>query len=411
MRLLHLADLHLGTENYGRLDPATGLHSRLMDFLQCLASLFDHAIDEQLDAVLLAGDVYRTPTPNPTWQREFAQQLRRLQQAEIPVALVVGNHDTPAAVGRATSVDVFSALDVPFTHIFRQPGIKRIETTAGPLQIAALPWPTRHWLKTLDDYRTLPPEQIQREIRRICASQIQSMAAEVDEAIPSVLLAHLAAAEATYSGAERTALVGNDPTLLTGQLAHPAFDYVALGHVHRHQKLTDTPPVVYAGSIERVDFGEEREQKGGCVVSIDGTTTRQTQVEFVASPARPMVTIDVDARGDEDLTEKLLEAIDTAEIDGAIVRCRYADDAGSAPLDTTRIREALAPAHVVAGLIPTVAPRERHRRATLRQDLSTREALDKYLENRPDLEPHAASLRQLAQVLEADVANQLRGTE
>ncbi|MEC8931542.1 MAG: metallophosphoesterase [Candidatus Latescibacterota bacterium] len=73
MRLLHLADLHLGTENYGRLDPATGLHSRLMDFLQCLASLFDHAIDEQFDAVLLAGDVYRTPTPNPTWQREFAQ--------------------------------------------------------------------------------------------------------------------------------------------------------------------------------------------------------------------------------------------------------------------------------------------------------------------------------------------------
>ena len=58
-----------------------------------------------------------------------------------------------------------------------------------------------------------------------------------------------------------------------------------------------------------------------------------------------------------------------------------------------------------------MAPRERHRRATLRQDLSTREALDKYLENRPDLEPHAASLRQLAQVLEADVANQLRGTE
>ncbi len=409
VRLLHLADLHLGTENYGRLDPSTGLHTRLQDFLHCLATLFDHAIEERLDMVLIAGDIYRTPTPNPTWQREFASQLRRLQQARIPLALVVGNHDTPAAMGRATSVDVFSALDLPLTQIFRGPKLQTVETAAGPLQIAALPWPTRHWLKTLDDYRELSPEQMQKEIRRICALQIQDMASQLDGAVPAVLLAHVAAAEATYSGAERTALIGNDPTLLTGQLAHPAFDYVALGHVHKYQQLANDPPVVYSGSIERVDFGEEGEAKGGCEVLIEGSDPRRTTVRFVPSPARPMVTIDVDARGEEDPTERILQAIERSNVDGAIVRVRYQVDAGAALLDTVRVGEALASAHVVASLLPTVVPLERQRRATMEHDLSTMEALDRYLQNRPELESHAQPLKQLALELERELDMQMRG--
>lgn len=409
MRLLHLADLHLGIENYGRLDPSTGLHTRLQDFLHSLASLFDYAIEEQVDAVLVAGDVYRNPTPNPTWQREFAKQLRRLQDAKVPMALVVGNHDTPAAMGRATSVDVFTALDVPLTYIYRHPGVHSIDTASGPLQVAALPWPTRHWLRTLDDYRALSPEQVQKEIRRICASQIQAMAAELDPSLPAVLLAHVAAAEATYSGAERTALIGNDPTLLTGQLADPRYDYVALGHVHRHQILNEDPPVVYSGSIERVDFGEEHEQKGGCLVTIEedhstqAAVVRHTRVDFVPAPARPMITIDVDARGAQDPTTCLLEAINLAPIDGAIVRCRYETDPGAPALDLTRIRTALQSAHVVAGLLPVIAPRERQRRAGVQGDLSTGQALDRYLENRPDLSAHHAALRRLAADLERDL--------
>ena len=403
MRLLHLADLHLGIENYGRLDPSTGLHTRLQDFLRCLGSLFDHAIDEKLDLVLLAGDVYRTPTPNPTWQREFALQLRRLRQAGIPIAIVVGNHDTPAAMGRATSVDVFTALDLPLTHVFRRPELQTIETPSGPLQIAALPWPTRHWLKTVNDYRDLSPEQIHKEIRRICGAQIQQMASQLDETLPAVLMAHVAAAEATYSGAERTALIGNDPTLLTGQLANPSFDYVALGHVHKYQQLSQTPPVVYSGSIERVDFGEEGEEKGGCEVLIEGATARHTTVRFLSTPARPMVTIDVDARGAEDPTERILDTIGKTNIEGAIVRCRYQADAGAAPMDTVQVREALSAAHLVASILPSISPRERQRRATMQHDLSMGEALDRYLENRPDLESHSQSLRQLADQLEHDL--------
>ena len=110
LTFLHFADLHLGVENYGRLDPATGLHTRIQDFAQSLSTAFDLAIEEEVDLVVFAGDAYKTCDPNPTHQREFARQLRRLQQASIPIVLIVGNHDTPAAFGKATSIDIFGAL-------------------------------------------------------------------------------------------------------------------------------------------------------------------------------------------------------------------------------------------------------------------------------------------------------------
>jgi hypothetical protein len=72
-------------------------------------------------------------------------------------------------------------------------------------------------------------------------------------------------------------------------------------------------------------------------------------------------------------------------------------------MDTVQVREALSAAHLVASILPSISPRERQRRATMQHDLSMGEALDRYLENRPDLESHSQSLRQLADQLEHDL--------
>ena len=408
MHLLHFADLHLGIENYGRLDPATGLHSRLLDFRDRLATIFETAIERGVDAVLFAGDLYRTPTPNPTWQREFALQLRRLQQADIPIVLVVGNHDTPAAFGRATSVDVFNALDLAGTHVVRAPLLFTLPTKSGPLQIAGLPWPTRHYLRTYETYRQLPQEDLLREISRLCARQIRDLADRLDKDVPAVLVAHVAAAGAIYSGSERSALVGSDPTILTSDLANPAFDYVALGHVHRHQDLNagGHPAVVYSGSSERVDFGEERETKGFCLISIDGSGGRRlTSYEFVPTAARPFATLDVDVAGAEDPTAAVLDAVGRATLTNAVVRVRYTVDAGQR-VDTDCVHRALeaAGAHYVAAIAPTAVPKERLRRVAVPQDASTAFALERFIDNRPDLEPHREILTRHALQLERDLS-------
>ncbi|MEA2021767.1 MAG: exonuclease subunit SbcD, partial [Candidatus Caldatribacteriota bacterium] len=121
MKILHLADVHLGMENYGRIDPSTGLHTRLQDFIKCFRFAIDVALEEKVDLVLFAGDAYKNSFPNPTHQREFARQIYRLSSAQIPVVLVNGNHDNPVSFGKATSLEIFNTLNIPGVKVVTSP--------------------------------------------------------------------------------------------------------------------------------------------------------------------------------------------------------------------------------------------------------------------------------------------------
>ena len=410
LTLLHFADLHLGIENYGRLDPATGLHTRVQDFSASLATAFDLAIEEEVDLVLFAGDMYKTCDPTPTHQREFARQLHRLQQAQIPIVLIVGNHDAPVAFGKATSIDIFSDLQLEGTYVVRRPQLLRIDTANGPVQIAGLPWPTRNILRTHDDYRDLPQEGITAAIQEICAAQIDEFARQLDPQLPAILTAHLTAADAAFSGSERTAIIGQDPILLTSTLANPAYDYVALGHIHKYQDLNRDhhPPVVYSGSLERIDFGEEQEDKGFCIVSIEDDATmpqgRATAFEFVPVPARRFATIRLAVGADEDATEKIVAACTAADLDDCVVRVLYDLPAGYAiPIDLQRVRQALEPAYYIASIQPRFAPVERQRRSQVSEELGLSDALDRYIDNSADLQEHRQELKTHALQLEREL--------
>jgi exonuclease SbcD len=120
-------------------------------------------------------------------------------------------------------------------------------------------------------------------------------------------------------GSERTVMLGRDVAVMTSTLADPAWDYVALGHIHRHQDLHPggAPPVVYSGSLERIDFGEEHEPKGFCWVEVERGAARW---QFVPVRARPFQTLRVDARPAEDATAAVVEAVERAHAEGAVVR-------------------------------------------------------------------------------------------
>jgi exonuclease SbcD len=233
LKILHFADLHIGIETYGRLDAATGLNTRLLDFVKSLAFVVDFAIERGVDLVLFAGDTYRNADPNPTHQRLFAEQIRRLSEAAIPTVMIPGNHDMPIAFGRSSSIDIFGVLGVPHVTVVSKPELKMVDTKNGPVQIACLPWPHRSMLLTRDEYRSLSEDELNERIVSICSNQIDSWVEQLDKDVPAILMAHVMAMEGKMSGGERTATLGRDPMFLTGTLANPAFDYVALGHLHR----------------------------------------------------------------------------------------------------------------------------------------------------------------------------------
>src|SRR5262249_11987645 len=143
LRIAHIADTHIGMENYGRINPETGLNQRLHDFLSSLDQAIEGALAERADLVVFAGDIYKTRDPTPTHQREFARRVQRLASAGIQTVLVAGNHDVPMSAGRATSVDIFRALEIPSVTVARQIGTHRLATRAGPVQVVALPWAVR----------------------------------------------------------------------------------------------------------------------------------------------------------------------------------------------------------------------------------------------------------------------------
>ncbi len=161
MRIVHLADLHLGTELYGHYDAATGSSTRLADFGAVMDVAVERAIRERADLFLFAGDAYKTRDPSPTQQRELAMRLRRLLEAGVPVFLLTGNHDMPNAVARATSLDIFGALSPAGFTVASRPGLHTVQTASGPLYVVAVPWITRSAFFARDENKNLPPDELQ----------------------------------------------------------------------------------------------------------------------------------------------------------------------------------------------------------------------------------------------------------
>jgi len=353
MHILHFADLHLGVETYGRPDPDTGLSTRLLDFLRAFDELVDFAIEEQVDLVLFCGDAYKSREPSQTHQREFAIRLRRMVDADIPVFLLVGNHDLPAAVSRATTLEIFDTLGIEKVYVAAKPQTLVIPTGSGPLQIVALPWLTPGRLLAREESKNMSVDQLLRAMEDRMGQFVQEHAEKLDPNLPTILAAHVAmSGSIVQTGSEQWMTVGRYPQLMKSTLRPELFDYVALGHHHVAQVLSHAPPIVYPGSLQRVDFGEEKGEKGFYLLTLDPSRPRGQRLvgepEFHAVWARPFVTVDVRPR-QEDPTPEVLAAIERAPVGDAIVRVIIrVSRQQQALLRQAEVRQALAEAHFLA---------------------------------------------------------------
>ena len=176
----------------------------------------------------------------------------------------------------------------------RKPDLHLVQTRSGPLQIVAVPWMMRSALMARDELKNKTVDEMNRELLTRLESFMEGAIAALQPDIPAILTLHGSIAGATY-GSERSTMLGSDLVIPKNLIARPAFSYVALGHIHKHQQLAADPPVVYSGGVERIDFGEERDPKGFVVVDIDGKDVRW---RFVESGARPFKSFSVQAHGD-----------------------------------------------------------------------------------------------------------------
>ncbi len=349
MKILHFADLHLGIESYGRINPETGLSTRLEDFLNALDQVVDYAIENQADLVLFCGDAYKSREPTQTQQREFARRINRLSTNGIPIFLLIGNHDLPNAIGRATTTEIFDTLEIKNVYVSNRPDIYSIPTNHGNIQIVSLPWLRRSRLLSREETKNLTFDQINQRLQQILTGIVADSVPKLDPALPAILAAHVWVSGARV-GSESSMTIGQEHVLLVSNIAHPAFDYIALGHIHKHQVLNESPPVVYAGSLERIDFSEEADDKGFYLVEIEPdkeSGERQVSFDFHPVSGRRFLTINVSIE-QQDPTATVLGAIteQAEKVRDAIVRLQIGLPAETeAQLRDNEIREALKEAH------------------------------------------------------------------
>lgn len=363
IKVLHLADIHIGMENYGRLDPQSGLNSRVLDFLRRLSEVIDYALANDVDLCIFAGDAYKNQRPNPTLQREFARRILRLSQAGVPTVLLVGNHDMSTADRAASSLDIFSTLDVPNIIVGNREAVHRLKTRRGQeVQVVTVPYPQRQRLLSRDEFRDLSIEALDQTLQEIVMQNIRDLAAEAQQVptLPTILTGHFSVNTATQ-GSEQSVMIGRDVIVLQSVLTDPAWDYVALGHIHKHQVLNrgQQPPLVYPGSLERIDFGEEKEEKGFVMVELQ---RGHADWRFIPVQSRPFRTIRIDVRQSDDPMTRILDEIDRHEIDEAVVRVIIQANETQDPLIEDRlIQQQLRQASYLAGIRHDVDRQSRRR--------------------------------------------------
>jgi exonuclease SbcD len=287
-RLVHLSDTHLGLQDFDAADPATGLNVREADLYRAFDACIDGAIALKPDVVVHAGDLFDAVRPGNRSLCVALEGFRRLSAAGIPAVVIAGNHETPRtpAVG-----NVLRALAVlPGVHAVCDGEVRVVE--AGGLAIHAV----------------------------ADAPTVDGLAAALAkvEALPgrrNVLLAHAGVAfgaERAWAGEFNEHHVPHDLLVrLSG------FDYIALGHWHRHAPVRGTSNAFYSGSTERMSLDEAGNVPGFLEVALDPLDVRHHAV-----PARPMVDLgEIDCAGldPERVLARVRESV-AGRVAGAIAR-------------------------------------------------------------------------------------------
>lgn len=401
VKILHLSDIHLGSGfSHGKINPETGINTRLEDFVNSLKICIDRAIAEPVDLVLFGGDAFPDATPPPYVHEAFASQFRRLADANIPAILLVGNHDQHSQGSGGASLSIYRTLVVPGFIVGDTIATHRLETQNGAVQVITLPWLNRSTLLTRPETEGLALAEVNEMLIQKLQPVLEAEIRRLDRDLPTVLLAHVMADRATL-GAEKFLAVGKGFTIPMSMLIRAEFDYVALGHVHKHQNLnpSNDPPVIYPGSIERVDFGEEKEDKGYIFLEVE---SGKVEWEFCTLPARPFITIELDVSAAEDPLEQVLQAIAQQEIEQKVVRLIYKLRSQQLDLiNTAALDRALQSAHshsIRPELISQLA-RPRLPELGVGNTLNPLEALTTYLNNREDLKDIQTELLEAAENL------------
>jgi DNA repair protein SbcD/Mre11 len=260
MKFLHTADWHVGKTLKGR--------DRLEEQRAVLAEIAGIAEANEVDAVLVAGDVYDLSAPSAPAQQLVVQALLRIRRAGAEVIVIAGNHDHGPTFEAYRPL--MGEVGITLAGAARTPdkgGMIRFTARSDGAEtlVAILPFLSQRWAVRAAEIVANTPEQNVRAYDEQVRQVIASLTAGFADGTVNLVMSHLTCIGGGFGGGERTAqsiFEYSVPATLFPVSAH----YVALGHLHRRQSLPSHCPVHYSGSPIAVDFGEQDNTSVVCLV-------------------------------------------------------------------------------------------------------------------------------------------------
>jgi len=270
MRLIHTADWHLGRRLKGV--------DRTPEIAAALEQLLHHAKSLEVDAVLIAGDIFDIPNPTAAAERVAYEFFCGLEKANIPAVAIAGNHDSAYridSIANLLSLAGVRALGKPRRG--DEGGATILNTANGKLCVGAMPFASERRLLDAATLWENDDGEYQRIYREIVSYLLQDLSQFFREDSLNILMAHLTIDGARLAYSEAPYYTRSTYALAADILPATA-QYIALGHIHAYQSIPNPIPTYYPGSLIQLDFGEAQQEKGFCLVTVE--PGKPAEVEF-----------------------------------------------------------------------------------------------------------------------------------
>ncbi len=275
MRILHTADWHVGKLLRGR--------SRLDEHEAVLDELVDVADSEAVDLVIVAGDLFDTASPAPDAEQLVYRALLDLAGRHRHVVVVAGNHDNPRRLAALQAL--FALARVHIASQVARPadgGVLELDVGGQPARIALLPWLSQRYVVTAADLLARDGAEHQQAYAGRMRLVVDALCRDAPASAVNLLVGHVLALGGTMGGGERHAHTVLDYAV-PSQVFPTTLQYVALGHLHRRQKVDGPAPTWYPGSPLQLDFGESADDKAALVIDVaPGRPARVTPVALTS---------------------------------------------------------------------------------------------------------------------------------
>ena len=270
MRLIHTSDWHLGRKLKGV--------DRTPEIAEALQEILKYAKDFDVDAVLVAGDIFDVPNPSTEAEKVAYEFFYQLNQLSIPSVAIAGNHDSATRIdslAQLLSLAGVRALGRP--RIADEGGVITMDTASGKLCVGAMPFASERRMLAAEDVWNLDASEQRADYKTTVTYVLQNLATGFRTDAANVMMAHMTIDGAKFTGSEAAFHSGNMYSL-SGQAIPSECQYVALGHIHRPQQIANAAPTYYSGSLIQVDFGEVGEEKGFNLIDVE--VGRPVKVQF-----------------------------------------------------------------------------------------------------------------------------------